>query len=178
MMVDTKDAEVFVDGHYAGIVDDFDGTFQKLYLEPGEHVIELRLEGRRTFTQRILISPGHNQKLHHRMIPLRQGEMTPQHPPEPPSSGTVPPLPSDAAPPAAVSPGQFGVLQLRVQPAEGEIHIDAELWGEIGGLEEISIHLPAGMHRIEIRRGGTPVFEAELRIRQGETTPFNIRLPM
>ena len=81
-------------------------------------------------------------------------------------------------PPPAVSPGQFGVLRLRVQPAEGEIHIDAEPWGGLGGLEEISIHLPAGMHRIELRRAGTPVFEAEFQIRQGETTPLNIRLPL
>jgi hypothetical protein len=64
-----------------------------------------------------------------------------------------------------------------VQPAEGEILIDAESWGELGGLEEISIHIPAGMHRIELRRGGTPVFEAEFQIRQAETTPLNIRLP-
>ena len=74
MIVDAKEAEVFVDGYYAGIVDDFDGTFQKLYLQPGEHTLELRLEGHRTFTQRILISPSHTQKLHHRMELLGPGD--------------------------------------------------------------------------------------------------------
>lgn len=29
-----KDAHVYVDGYYAGIVDDFDGTFQRLNVEP------------------------------------------------------------------------------------------------------------------------------------------------
>jgi hypothetical protein len=40
-----RDAEVLVDGYYAGIVDDFDGTFQELKLEPGPHRIEIRAEG-------------------------------------------------------------------------------------------------------------------------------------
>jgi len=39
--VKPKEAEVYVDGYYAGIVDDFDGTFQRLRVEPGEHEIEL-----------------------------------------------------------------------------------------------------------------------------------------
>ncbi len=31
-----------MDGYYAGIVDDFDGTLQHLNLEPGAHKIEVR----------------------------------------------------------------------------------------------------------------------------------------
>jgi hypothetical protein len=37
-----RDAQVYVDGYYAGVVDDFDGTFQRLNLEPGAHHIEVR----------------------------------------------------------------------------------------------------------------------------------------
>jgi hypothetical protein len=37
-----REAEVYVDGAYAGIVDDFDGAFQKLHLPPGKHTIEVR----------------------------------------------------------------------------------------------------------------------------------------
>lgn len=40
-----RDAEVYVDGYYAGIVDDFDGRLQHLELEPGPHQIELRAAG-------------------------------------------------------------------------------------------------------------------------------------
>jgi len=43
--VDPKDAEVFVDGYYAGIVDEFDGHFQKLDLIPGPHHVEIRRPG-------------------------------------------------------------------------------------------------------------------------------------
>src|SRR5262249_50111827 len=35
--VKPKEAEVYIDGYYAGIVDDFDGVFQRLHVEPGEH---------------------------------------------------------------------------------------------------------------------------------------------
>ena len=36
-----KDAAVYADGYYVGTVDDFDGSFQKLNLEPGAHHIEV-----------------------------------------------------------------------------------------------------------------------------------------
>jgi hypothetical protein len=37
------DAQVFVDGYYAGVVDDYDGVFQHLNLVPGPHRIEIQL---------------------------------------------------------------------------------------------------------------------------------------
>ena len=39
------DAQVFVDGYYAGVVDDYDGVFQHLNLEPGPHRIEIEAPG-------------------------------------------------------------------------------------------------------------------------------------
>ena len=35
----------FVDGYFAGQVDDFDGVFQRLKLEPGPHRIEISADG-------------------------------------------------------------------------------------------------------------------------------------
>jgi hypothetical protein len=42
LKVKPVEASVYVDGFYAGIVDDFDGTFQRLHLDPGPHRIEMR----------------------------------------------------------------------------------------------------------------------------------------
>ena len=39
------EAQVFADGYYVGIVDDFDGVFQHLNLEAGPHRIEVRFPG-------------------------------------------------------------------------------------------------------------------------------------
>ena len=96
-------------------------------------------------------------------------------PPPPPETLATPAPPS---PPIAVSRSQFGVLRLRVQPAAGEIRIDGEPWGTLGGIEELSIHLPAGIHRVELHRAGTSVFATDVEIRRGETTPLNIRLAL
>jgi hypothetical protein len=68
------------------------------------------------------------------------------------------------------------VLSVRVQPADAEIFIDGERWGQLGGIEELSIHLPAGSHGIEIRREGFPPFTTTVVIRQGVVTPLNVRL--
>jgi PEGA domain len=50
LKIKPRDAQVFVDGYYVGIVDDFDGVFQRLHLEPGPHRIEVRAPGYETLT--------------------------------------------------------------------------------------------------------------------------------
>jgi hypothetical protein len=48
---------VFVDGYYAGVVDEFDGSFQRLRLEEGPHVIEVRLEGHASQEFKVYVTP-------------------------------------------------------------------------------------------------------------------------
>jgi hypothetical protein len=45
LQVNPPNAEVYVDGYYAGIVDDFDGQYQRLALEAGPHKIEIGVQG-------------------------------------------------------------------------------------------------------------------------------------
>lgn len=45
LKVKPRQAEVVVDGYFYGVVDDFDGSFQKLKLETGPHKVEVRLNG-------------------------------------------------------------------------------------------------------------------------------------
>ena len=45
LQVNPSNAEVYVDGYYAGIVDDFDGQYQRLALEAGPHKIEIGARG-------------------------------------------------------------------------------------------------------------------------------------
>src|SRR5262245_52206688 len=37
LQVTPRNAQVYVDGYFAGVVDDFDGTFQRLNIDAGEH---------------------------------------------------------------------------------------------------------------------------------------------
>src|SRR5207249_3078585 len=53
-----RDAQVFVDGYYAGIVDDFDGAFQRLTLTAGPHSVEIRMPGSPPVAVDLLIEPG------------------------------------------------------------------------------------------------------------------------
>jgi hypothetical protein len=87
-----KDAEVFVDGYYAGIVDNFDGAFQQLNVRPGGHEFVLYREGFRPIHQTVYVQPGSSFTLRHTMVPLGAGE-------------TIEPRPAPAAPPPGMPVG-------------------------------------------------------------------------
>jgi hypothetical protein len=59
LKVKPVDATVYVDGYYVGVVDDFDGVFQRLRLESGPHRIEIRAPGYETLSFDVLIEPDH-----------------------------------------------------------------------------------------------------------------------
>jgi hypothetical protein len=57
LKVKQRDAEVWVDGYYAGTVDDFDGIFQALKLDSGGYRIEVRKRGFETLTFDVRVQP-------------------------------------------------------------------------------------------------------------------------
>jgi hypothetical protein len=59
-----RDAQVFADGYYVGIVDDFDGTFQHLNLEAGAHQIEIRVAGQAPLAFDVNVQPGQTTTYH------------------------------------------------------------------------------------------------------------------
>lgn len=59
-----RDAHVFVDGYYAGVVDDYDGVFQHLNLEAGRHYIEIELPGYPPVAFDVYIEPGRTTTYH------------------------------------------------------------------------------------------------------------------
>jgi hypothetical protein len=58
LQVEPKDAEVFIDGYYAGEVDDFDGRLQGLSLETGGYNVEIRKDGFETLAFDVRVTPG------------------------------------------------------------------------------------------------------------------------
>ena len=58
LKIKPREAQVFVDGYYVGVVDSFDGTFQRLGIEGGGHRIELKAEGYEPLQFEVLITPG------------------------------------------------------------------------------------------------------------------------
>jgi len=57
--VKPREASVYVDGYFAGHVDDFDGVLQRLHLSPGPHRIEVRLPQYETLSFDVQIEPDH-----------------------------------------------------------------------------------------------------------------------
>ncbi len=58
LKVKPRHAVVYVDGYYVGEVDEFDGIFQSLHIEPGPHRIEIEASGYEPLTFDIRILPG------------------------------------------------------------------------------------------------------------------------
>jgi hypothetical protein len=54
-----RDAEVYVDGYFVGVVDDFDGMFQKLHIESGAHRIAVHAAGYEQLEFEVRITPDH-----------------------------------------------------------------------------------------------------------------------
>ena len=189
VQVQPKSAEVYVDGHLAGIVDQFDGMFQNLVVEPGAHEITVYLEGYRSIVQRMYLSVGSSYKIKGTMEKLAPGE-----PIEPRPVPAAEPLPAQAqyqesqpaGPPAAAPPvgaypasnadSRSGQVAIRVQPADAEVTIDGEPWRAPQGAERLVVHLGAGTHRAEIRKEGFDPFVTAIEIRAGEVTVLNVSL--
>lgn len=187
-----RDVEVYVDGYYAGIVDDFDGYFQRLHVPPGAHEIALYHDGYRSVHQKIYVAPRSSHTFHYTMTPLAAGEANeprpvtpaPQLEPRPgapypaqyPPPRTPPQRVPSGPPPSPADASRVGTLSIRVQPANAEIHVDAERWRGPEGDEHLVVQLSEGTHRVEIRKDGYQKFAADVQIRRSETTPLNVSL--
>lgn len=184
-----KEAAVYVDGFYAGIVEDFDGMFQELWLPPGEHEIVLYLDGYRTVSQRLYLRPGSTLKLHQAMERLPTGvasEPPPVAPPvPPPPAGSFTPLRTPPrrqptppqAPSAKFQAVGFGSLALRVQPVDADVIIDGERWVS-SDAGQFVVQVSVGPHRVEVVKTGYQRFSTEIQVRERETTPLNVSLSL
>ena len=59
-----KDAQVFADGYFVGIVEDFDGPVRHLNLQAGAHEIEIRPAGARPVAFDVNVQPGQTMSVH------------------------------------------------------------------------------------------------------------------
>jgi len=188
--VTPNEAAVYVDGYYAGIVDDFDGVLQSLPLPPGGHDLAIYLEGYQTVHQRLYLTPRKSFRVRYTMKTLSAGEtseppaIAPPVPPPPPGSAMVPrtappgsqPPGFAPVPPRGVTASGFGTIALRVQPGDAEILIDGERWNQSAPGERLLVQVDAGSHHVEIRKAGFRSYANDITIQPGETLPLNVSL--
>lgn len=180
-----REAQVFVDGYYAGEVDDFDGIFQRLRVEPGGRTITLFLEGYRTEVQDLYLAPGSDRRIRLTMQPLGPGEQSIPPAPAPEVAEAdggrfVEPPPADnrLAPDSEARPvsARFGTLALRIQPGGATVYVDGELWDGVADAGLFSIELTEGRHRIEVRSSGRATYTEDVLIRRNRTLTLNVSL--
>jgi hypothetical protein len=58
LKINPRQAQIYIDGYYVGVVDNFDGAFQKLGVEAGSHKVELKADGYEPLQFEVLITPG------------------------------------------------------------------------------------------------------------------------
>ena len=188
IQVKPNTAEVYVDGHYAGVVDSYDNPFQRLHLPPGEHVIEIFHEGFKSIREPMRFMPREGYDLRRQMEPLAAGDPAPVRPkPDPAAEADRERerepryAPRDRVEvqrdrPDQVRSAESGAVAIRVQPAGAVVLIDGEKWEGPDGPDRLVVHLSEGTHRIEIQKEGYRSFVTEVRIRRGETVPLNVSL--
>jgi hypothetical protein len=71
LQVRPREASVFVDGYYAGIVDDFDGVFQRLTLTVGPHEIEIEAPGLEPQVYNVLVDPARTVDVRGDLYPVQ-----------------------------------------------------------------------------------------------------------
>ncbi len=174
--VTPENAEVFLDGYYVGTVDDFDGMFQRLNLRPGEHDIELYLDGYRSVRQKILVQPRATFRVRYSMEALQPGDTPDPRPVAPP-----PPPPPAAGErrqgrPPLNGRSEFGAIAIRVQPRDAVVMIDGERWDTPPENDRLVVQLPAGEHRVEIRKDGFGSYVSTVDVRRGDETALNVSL--
>jgi hypothetical protein len=173
LQVTPRETEVFIDNYLAGRVDDFDGRFQRLHIQPGEHELTLYLDGHHKVTQTIQVRPRASFRIRYAMMPLAAGEA----PDARPSSPASPPAPPDAL--GRDGDGArvegCGSVAIRVQPADAEVVIDGQRWDGATG-RALVVQLAVGSHALEVRKDGYRSYTAQVEVRSGETSPINVSL--
>ena len=177
LQVTPRDASVFVDGYAAGVVDDYDGVFQRLRLVPGPHEIVIYHPSHRTLRQSIYYNPGSTHTIRHTLDPLPPGE-TPEPQPVPRAMPAYPGMPGQPGVPEVRIPEgtRVGTLALRVQPVDATVLVDGETWRGPQTQDRLVIQLAEGAHHVRIEKPGFQAFAVEVDVRAGETTSFNVSL--
>jgi hypothetical protein len=151
--VSPRRAEVWVDGIYRGQARDYSGTWDRLFLAPGTHVVEIRRDGYQTLRRHLRLPPSGYHRIEAR---LQKGEGI-----DPRSTEVAPEPSSDEAraeplEPARVEPSITAFLRFEVTPADAVVYVDGEFLARADELARLhgAIPVAAGEHVIEVVRPG------------------------
>jgi len=192
LLVDPAETRVYVDGYYAGVVDDFDGLFQRLHVSPGRHEIALKLEGYQTHRVKVYVGSGSTLKVHYDMQKgtgetvedlagdvddryarrndrYRRDDDRDRDARDERIDDDRPSVQDDRAP--ASEPGR---MRLTVRPEDASVYVDGQFRGS--GRQVSGLELSPGRHRLEVVRPGFRTEERDVEIQPGHTRDVDVEL--
>lgn len=171
-------AQLFVDGAYVGIADDFDGRPDYLYLEPGRHTLEFKANEYQGLRILLEVRAGDEKNLRDRLRELEDLEED-----EPrvlelnmirKPAGKTPPAP----PPPEEPKSRISYIIFLVEPEDAAIWIDHSFVGvvrQFNGNPTRAV-VGAGKHQVELTRPGFQPYRMSVEVKPEET--HKLRLEM
>jgi len=169
-------AEVWIDGRMLGQARDFDGRWDRLWIPPGEHVVEFRKEGYQTLRRPVVLPPAGFLRIEER---LQRGAG-----PDPRSTAEEPIV--EAAPPTPAASGserqrpalRRGLLHIEVLPADAAVYLDGEFLAHGDELARLHGAIPVaeGAHLVEVVRPGYAARSVEVEVAGGEPVRLTVDL--
>lgn len=184
VLVEPEETKVYVDGYYAGVVDDFDGIFQRLHVTPGRHQLSFKLPGYQTHRVLVYVPADETLRIHHRMVKGAESQVTEESMVRPGDEARERSAREryslrrerveEDDEEAEENEDDTGTLRLDVEPRDASVYIDGEFRG--AGRELRRLELPPGRHRIEIVRPGFRTLERDVEVKSGRSEDLEIRL--
>ena len=183
--VSPEKAEIYIDGHYVGVADRFDGFPAYLWLEQGTYDVAIYRDGYETIFRQYTIRPGIVIDVEDRM---QRGESVHPQDVEPPTRApaaapapaaeTSPPKAASPSPPSAGGEDGIGRALLSVRPSDAAIYLNGHFLGtaeEVAGLRS-GLVIDPGSHVLEISRPGYETRRVELEVAAGEKLDLQVDL--
>jgi hypothetical protein len=201
--VKPNNAKVYVNGDYAGVVDDYDGWWQRLKVAPGKWRIVFRAPGYTPYVVDMRIVPGAEYHIKYQMTPgndvLPDEQMKPERNPRDEQYYRHRDQNRDYGQdrqqdrdqdrdPGYQRDQNYGrgendrasntqTLYLQVEPADATIYIDGNYYGTAAqGPSELKVLLPKGSHKIEIVRPGYKAYSNDVELGPGSDDHLNVTL--
>lgn len=208
LQITPKDAEVFIDGYLMGVVDDFDGAFQRLHVDAGEHTLEVYRAGFRLGRQKIFVAPRATLRVKYALVKLGPDDRPDARPAAKAVDARREPPPMEGAGPRdprrGAGPGRPWPMERRHDrddddsgPRHGQrerqatygtltVHVqprNAEVLidGERWDVDQdgrVEVQTAEGRHHVEVRTRGARPFAQDVEVRRGQVTPLNVSLVM
>jgi hypothetical protein len=188
--VSPERAEIYIDGRFVGIADDYDGFPEYLWLPRGTYDVVIYLEGFETIRRDFRVTPGEVIDIEDTMVPgvsvkpePSAGRTPERREPDEDQEGAYerrPPARDEDEEDAEAYDvrGEPGRLKLEVEPGDASLYLDGRFLGtaeDLGRLRKGLILAP-GKHTLQVVRPGYETLEKTFEVEPGEEVDLDLSL--